>query len=206
MFQQFRNIESAFKLSRIVAIVAIIASILFGVFNTWFYQRIISEKDKRVLVIANGKLFEAFADERGKYLPIEIRDHVKTFHYYFFTLYPDESVIKRNINKALYLADHSAASEYENLLESGYYSSLISANISQEIECEQIEVNLDKTPWHFRYTGKQRIIRATTITTRTIVTGGYIRITQPSDNNPHGMMIERWRVLENKDINTSKRR
>ncbi|GEP94495.1 conjugative transposon protein TraK [Chitinophaga cymbidii] len=205
MFQQFRNIESAFKLSRIVAIVAIICSVLFSVFTVWFYQEIIREKDNSVFIIANGKLFEAFAEERGKYWPIETKDHVKTFHHYFFTLHPDDAVIKKNINKALYLADHSATNEYKNLRESGYYSSLISANISQEIECEHIEVNLDKTPWYFRYTGKQRIVRATTITIRTLVTEGYIRMTQPSDNNPHGLMIERWRVLENTDISTSKR-
>lgn len=205
MFEQFKNIDSAFKLSRVVSIVAIIGSMLLCTYTIYATRQLIREKDGKVLVIANGKIFEAFADERGKYWGVEVRDHVKTFHFYFFTLQPDENIIKRHINKALYLADNTAASEYNNLRESGYYSSLIAASISQEIESENIEIDLNTTPWKFKYTGKLRIIRATNIVTRSLVTKGFIRITEPSDNNPHGMLIERWRVIENKDISTSNR-
>lgn len=205
MFQQFKNIDSAFKLSRTVSIMAIAGSIGFSAFVVYFSEKRSSEKDKKIFVIANGKIFEAFSDERGKYWPIEIRDHVKMFHFYFFTLQPDETFIKKNIEKSLYLADNSAASEYNNLRENGFYSSLVSANISQEIECENIEVNLDTSPWSFKYTGKLRIIRATTIVIRSLVTEGILQITQPSDKNPHGLRIEKWRVLENKDISTTNR-
>jgi conjugative transposon TraK protein len=205
MFQQFKNIDSAFKLSRALSIVAIVGSIGFSAFVVYFNEKQNSQKDKKVFVIANGKIFEAFAEERGKYWPIEIRDHVKTFHFYFFTLQPDETFIKKNIEKALHLADNSAASEYNNLRENGFYNSLIAANANQEIESENIEVNLNATPWSFKYTGKIRIIRATTILTRSLVTEGILRITQPADDNPHGLKIEKWRVLENKDISTTNR-
>ena len=58
-------------------------------------------------------------------IPLEARDHVKMFHYYFFTLDPDDKVIQYNITKALYLADVSAKRQYDNLKENGYYSNLI---------------------------------------------------------------------------------
>ena len=42
-------------------------------------------------------------------------------------------MIQSNITKALYLADGSAKRQYENLKENGYYSNIISGNISQQI-------------------------------------------------------------------------
>jgi len=205
MFKQFQNIDSAFKLSRIVSIIAIAGSIVLCVFTSYINQKMLKEKDGKVLVIANGKIFEAFAEERGKYWPIEIRDHVKTFHFWFFTLQPDEEVIKKNVTKALYLADNTAASEYANLTEDGYYSSIVAASISQEVEAEKVDIDMNVSPWRFRYTGKLRIIRATSIVTRSLITEGSLRITQPTDNNPHGLVIEKWRVIENKDISTVNR-
>lgn len=205
MFQQFKNIDTAFKLSRVVSISAVLCSMGFSAFVVYLGQKRLSEKDKKVFVIANGKIFDAFAEERRKYWPIEIRDHVKTFHFYFFTLQPDEVFIKKNIEKALYLADNDAANQYNNLRENGFFTSLIAANASQEIECEKIEVNINSIPWSFKYTGKIRIIRATTIVTRSLITEGVLRIAQPTDNNPHGLVIEKWRVIENKDINIENR-
>lgn len=205
MFQQFRNIDSAFKLSRTVAIAAVVGSTIFCILTVYFNHKLIREKEKQVFVIANGKIFQAFAEERGKFWSIEVKDHVKTFHYYFFTLQPDDDYIKKNITKALYLADESAKREYDNLKESAYFTSLISANVSQEIECEDLQVNLNTTPWTFRYSGKMKIVRATNIVARSIVTEGSIRTILPSDNNPHGLLIERWRVVENKDLKTTNR-
>lgn len=200
MFQHFKNIDSAFKLSRTVAIVSVIGSVIFCTSTIYMGQRLLREKEKKVFVIANGKIFQAFEEERGKYWGIEVKDHVKTFHYYFFTLQPDDDYIKKNITKALYLADESAKLEYDNLRENAYYNSVISSNITQEIECDDIQIDLNSTPWTFRYTGKIEIKRASTTAFRSIITEGEIRRILPSDNNSHGLLIEHWRVVENKDI------
>lgn len=205
MFQQFKNIDSAFKLSRSIAILAVLGSFGFCIFTMYSNQKLIRDKDNKVLVLANGKIFEAFAAERDRYWDIEIKDHVQTFHLFFFTLQPDENYIKKNITKVLYLADNSAKSEYDNLRENGYYSSLISANISQDIDCDSVTVDLNSVPWTFRYSGKVHVVRATNKVTRSIITEGTIRKVKPSDNNPHGLLIERWHVIENKDIGTSNR-
>ena len=52
------------------------------------------------------------------------------FHEDFTFLDPDERVIRTNISRALYLADGSAKRAWENLKENGYYSGIISGNIS----------------------------------------------------------------------------
>jgi hypothetical protein len=60
-------------------------------------------------------------------------------------------------------------------------------------------------PFYFRYKGRQRIIRPTTILTRSLITEGYLRHVSRSDHNSHGFLIERWRTLENKDENIQNR-
>ena len=138
-------------------------------------------------------------------MPVEARDHVKMFHHYFFTLDPDDKVINSNLTKALYLADGSAKQQYDNLKENGYYTNLISGNISQEIQADSIIINTSDYPFHFRYKGVQKIIRPSTIVTRSLVTEGYLRNVSRSDNNSHGFLIERWKTLENADIKIENR-
>ena len=127
------------------------------------------------------------------------------FHHYFFTLDPDEKVIQANITKALYLADASAKKQYDNLKENSYYSNVMAGNISQEITADSIIINTNSYPYYFRCIAQQKIIRPTTIVTRSLITEGYLRNVSRSDNNSHGFLIEKWTTLENKDIKTELR-
>ena len=127
------------------------------------------------------------------------------FHHYFFTLDPDDKVIQANLLKALYLADASAKKQYDNLRENSYYANIISGNVSQEIRIDSIRIDTDQYPFYFRCSAVQRIIRATSIVTRSLITEGYLRNVQRSDNNPHGFLIERWNTVENKDIKSENR-
>jgi conjugative transposon TraK protein len=127
------------------------------------------------------------------------------FHYYFFTLDPDDRVIEANINKALYLADASAKRQYDNLKESRYYSNIISGNISQEIVPDSIRIDISDYPFYFKCYSRQRLIRTTSIVIRSLITEGYLRNVSRSDNNPHGFLIEKWNTIENKDIKTENR-
>jgi conjugative transposon TraK protein len=167
--------------------------------------QLITQTQERIYILSNAKALEAYSAERKDNIPVEARDHVKMFHHYFFTLDPDDKMIQVNITKALYLADVSAKRQYDNLKENRYYSNIISGNISQGIEVDSIQLNLDSYPYYFRYYSKQRIIRATSIVMRSLITEGYLRNVARSDNNAHGFLIERWNTLENKDIKTINR-
>jgi conjugative transposon TraK protein len=206
MFKQFQNIDSAFRHIRLFSLAFLLANGTICIYTLYQTSQVLKAGQNRVYVIANGKLMDALATDRREKLPVEIRDHVKMFHFYFYSLEPDDKVIKTHITKALYLADGTAKAEYDNLNETGYYSGLESGNISQQVEePDSIQVNVDQLPYYFKYSGKLKIIRATTITTRTLVTEGYIRTTTASDNNPHGFLIERWKILDNRDLTIEKR-
>ncbi len=98
---------------------------------------------QKIFILANGKALEAYSADRKDNIPVEAKDHVKMFHHFFFTLDPDEKVIQSNINKALYMVDGSAKQQYDNLKENGYYSNVVSGNISQEIQMDSITIHTD---------------------------------------------------------------
>lgn len=159
----------------------------------------------KVYILASGKALEAFASDRKENIPVEARDHIRSFHQCFFTLDPDEKVINTNITRALYLADGSAKRLYDNLTESGYYAGIISGNISQEITVDSIALDMGSYPWYFRCYATQHIIRTSSIVTRDLVTEGWLRSVSRSDNNPHGFLIERWNTIENRDLSAQAR-
>lgn len=199
MFTQLRNIDTAFRHIKRFSICLILACILISCFAIWKSYEMVKTNQEKVYILANGKAIEAFSAQRRDNLPVEIRDHVKMFHHYFFTLDPDEKVIKRNISSALNLSDQSAKKSYDNLKEQGFYSNLISANISQEIEVDSIKLDIDQYPFYFRYYGTQKLVRSSSTITRKLITQGYLRNVGRSDNNPHGFLIQKWETLDNRD-------
>ncbi len=205
MFTQFKNIDSAFKHIRWFSVALVVGCITLCCYTIFKCFAIVQDTQERIYILANGKALEAFSADIKDNIPVEARDHVRMFHYYFFTLHPDDKVIQSNIQKALYLADASAKKQYDNLRENSYYANVISGNVSQEIKIDSIRIDIDQYPFYFRCSAIQKIIRATSIVTRNLITEGYLRNVQRSDNNPHGFLIEKWNTIENKDIKIENR-
>ena len=205
MFKQLQNIDTAFRHIRLFSLVLIAACIAICCYTIFKSFALVSETQARIYILANGKALEAWSAERKDNIPVEARDHVRMFHHYFFTLDPDDKVIQANISKALYLSDESAKRQYDNLKENRYYSNVISGNISQEIIIDSIRVDINVYPFYFKCYAKQRLVRVTSIVTRSLVTEGHLRNVSRSDHNPHGFLIEKWITLENQDIKTENR-
>lgn len=206
MFKKLKNIDSAFKHVRGFTIVVVIAFSLVSLFALYKSFSLVSLMQNKIYILANAKALEAYASDRKDNIPIEARDHVKTFHSLFFTLDPDDKVIRDNVTKALYLADDTAKRIYDDLKENGYYAGVISGNISQTIKVDSVSVNTNAYPYPFRCYATQKIIRPTSIVNRSLITEGNLRNVSRSDNNPHGFLIERWNTIENRDISSENRK
>jgi len=200
MFNKFKNIDSAFRHIKSFSLMMIAACVLISTAALWQAFRMVSQAQGRVYILANGKALEAFSAERKDNVAVELKDHIKMFHHYFFSLDPDEKVIAANISAALNLADESAKRAYDNLKEQGYYKGLISANVSQMIDVDSINVDLNSTPYLFRVYATQKLIRSSSTLRRRLITQGSVRSVSRSDNNPHGFLIQNWETLENSDL------
>jgi len=205
MFKKTKNIEDSFRYIRLVSIAAVAGSLVSGILFFALASRVMLSAQSRIYILSAGKAFEAFSSDRRSNLPVEARAHVYDFHEAFFTLDPDEKYNMATLRRALYLADGSARRVYDNLKESGYYAGVVSANISQRVVIDSIALDLRSVPYYFKCYATETITRETSRVTRNLLTEGYLRETKRSEDNPHGFLIERWAILENKDLKVEQR-
>lgn len=205
MFPNANNIETSFRHIRLFTVIMVVGSLSLCGLVTWLSYRSMARMQDRIYILASGKALEAVAQNRKDNIPVEARDHIRSFHQYFFTLDPDEKVIDANLNRALYLADASAKRQYDDLKETGYYAGVIAGNVSQEISIDSIHLDMTGYPYYFRCYATEKIIRPSSLVTRDLLTEGWLRNTSRSDNNPHGFLIERWTILDNRDLKVEAR-
>jgi conjugative transposon TraK protein len=204
-FPKTLSIEQSARHLRRLSIAAIIGSCISGVLCFVLAEKVMLAAQSRVYILSAGKAMEAFASDRRGNLTVEARAHVYDFHQAFFTLDPDERYINAGLKRALYLADGSAKRVYDDLKESGYYAGVVSANISERLLVDSIALDMGRRPYYFRCYATETITRATSIVTRDLVTEGWLREVERSENDPHGFLIERWSILENRDIKIQQR-
>lgn len=201
-----KNIDTAFRYVRGFTMLVVIGCVILCCFALYKSFSLVSQMQDKVYILANGKVLEAFSSDRKDNILVEAKDNVKSFHSLFFSLDPDDKVIQINVTKALYLADDSAKRVYDDLKENGYYSGIISGNVSQTIAVDSITININEYPYQFRCYATQNIIRPTSIAYRSLITEGNLRNVSRSDNNPHGFLIERWNTIENRDLISKNRK
>lgn len=167
-----KDINTAFRYGRMLSIMIVTGSLLLDGFVFYKSYQLAKATQDKVYVLANGKAIEAFGSVRKDNLVVEAKDHIARFHEYFFILSPDDNQIKANMKKALYLADGSAKSVFDDLQQNNYYSQMISGNVSQDMTIDSIQLNTNIYPYYFRCYGTEKITRPVSITYRDIITTG----------------------------------
>ncbi|SMB80965.1 hypothetical protein SAMN00120144_3623 [Hymenobacter roseosalivarius DSM 11622] len=205
MFRSLKNIDSAYQQTKTLALLFMLLCFSVAAYAIYAARQTATEAQGRIYVLDQGNLLAAVSHNVKDNRPVEAKDHVKRFHELFFTLDPDSKAIEYNVRQSLFLADGSVQRAYENMKESSYYNNLIQANISQDIRIDSVALQTAAYPYYARCFAQQRIIRASTVTTRRLVSECYLRDVSRSANNPHGFLMERWRVVENIDLRTERR-
>lgn len=205
-FKVLRNIENSFRQIRLYAIVFATLCICVAGYAVWQSYHFAELQRQKIYVLDNGKsLMLALSQDASINRPVEAREHVRRFHELFFTLAPDKNAIESNMKRAFNLADKSAFDYYKDLSEKGYYNRIISGNVQQRVEVDSVVCNFVTYPYAVRAYAKQFIIRSSNVTRRSLVTSCYLVNSVRSDNNPQGFNIEKFTVLENKDIEVIER-
>ncbi|AZB30307.1 conjugative transposon protein TraK [Chryseobacterium balustinum] len=202
-FKILKNIENSFRQIRLFTF--IFALLCFGVVGVVVYKsyEFAEEQRQKIYVLDNGKsLMVALSQDMSLNRPVEAREHVRRFHELFFTIAPDKNAIESNVKRAFNLADQSAFNYYKDLSEKGYYNRIISGNIQQRIEIDSVSANFDSYPYQVQTFAKQFIYRSSNLTKRSLITSCVLVNSVRSDNNPQGFTMEKFNVIENKDIET----
>lgn len=205
-FKSLRNIESSFRQIRLftVVLLAICACVtLYALGKSYAFAE---RQRQKIYVLDQGKsLMLALSQDAAQNRPVEACEHVRRFHELFFSMAPDQAAIESNINRALFLSDKSAYGYYKDWNEKGYYNRIIAADITQTVAVDSVCCDFERYPYHVVTYARQMIIRESNITERSLITECDLQNTVRSDNNPQGFMIERFRILENKDLRTIER-
>jgi len=205
-FKILRNIENSFRQIRLFAFVFALLCIGISCYTVWNSYQFAEKQRQKIYVLDNGKsLMVALSQDASINKPVEAREHIRRFHELFFTLAPDKQAIESNMKRAFYLADKSAFDYYKDLSEKGYYNRIISGNVQQRIEVDSIQCDFNQYPYVVKTFAKQFIIRSSNVTQRSLITSCFLVNSVRSDNNPQGFTIEKFGVLENRDIQVIQR-
>jgi conjugative transposon TraK protein len=195
-----KNIEAKVRLATFLSAGSFIMAVGIVLIVSFFAYRQVAEARKSVYVLdANSVPLLARQTNLQMNRAAEYRSHVNLFHSLFFSLTPDDKYIEYQMKKAMYLVDESGALQYNNLKEKGFFNSILSSSAVLTLQTDSIFI--DETRRYFRYYGRQKIDRRSSTIIRSLVTEGYLKDLEiRSDNNPHAVLITRWKTLENKDL------
>jgi conjugative transposon TraK protein len=193
-----KNIEQKVKLAKLLSILSFAFSFAIVILMMMFLSKQLSESRKSIYILDKDIPVLAKQTDESVNRPVEYKAHVNVFHSLFFTLTPDNKYIEYQMKKAMYLIDESGIQQYNNLKEKGLFNQILSSSAVLTIQTDSIF--LDVPAKFFRYYGKQRIERKSSIVVRSLITEGYLKDVPRSQNNPHGVLIERWKTVENKDL------
>ena len=201
-----RDIEKSFKgLSRLT-VVSVAMSLVFATV-VGVSALVYAEKQReKIYVLDQGKsLLLALQTDAVMSKEIEVKDHVTRFHELMFTLSPQKQTIQENLDRAFNLADRSAYEYSQDLAEKGYYSRLVSANISQQMMVDSVVFQDNGYPYQVKTFARQYVVRESNISEYSFVSECQLINSSRSDVNPHGLLIEKFKVTENNLIETRKR-
>lgn len=193
-----KNLENKIKLVTIVCCVFLAGCVVISMSSIWTARSMVADAQKKIYVLDGTVPVLVERTTMDETLDVEAKSHIERFHHLFFTLAPDDKYIKYTMDKAMYLVDETGLAQYNTLKEKGFYNNIMGTSAVFSIYCDSI--NFDPQKMEFKYYGRQRIERRTSILTRELVTAGHLKRVPRTDNNPHGLLIVNWRTLLNKDI------
>ena len=193
-----KNIEQKIKINKVVSIASILFAVLIVIVGFIFAYKLVQDSRKSLYVLDNGVPILVKQTDDLLNRPVEYKSQIELFHRLFFTLAPDDRYIKENVEKSLYLIDDSGKKEYTNLREKGFYNQIISGNSLVTVRNDSIKMDLANKK--FIYYGTQMINRKNSLIIRKLITEGNFEDMIRSPNNPHGVLLRNWRILDNSEL------
>lgn len=205
IIKEMVTIKSSVRNMRILSIAALSISGIISIGSVALTMYYIRDSSSNIYVLDKGTVATASLDDSESQRELEVQDHIARFHELLMNLSPSSEAIKMNIDRALTMSDRSAYNYWQDLSEKGFYNRLVSANISQQFSLDSIKTDMRAYPYHSEVYGKLYLIRESNITAYDIHTECQLVDIGRSKNNPHGLMIEQFRVISNDKIGTRKR-
>lgn len=195
-----KDIDKKIKINKAVSISVIFSAVILVIVGFLFAYKLVEDSRKSMYILDNGVPILVKQTDELLNRPVEYKSQVELFHRLFFTLAPDDKYIKENVEKSLYLIDDTGKKEYTNLKEKGFYNQLVSSSSMMTVNADSIR--LDVANKRFVFFGRQVINRKSAIIIRKLITEGNFEDVIRTPNNPHGVILKNWKILDNSEISS----
>lgn len=193
-----QSLEQKTRLALITVVLMAATSVVVCGLCLYWCVGLVREERSQIYVLDGDIPFLAQRTKAEADFVMEAKAHIQLFHQYFFNLPPDDDYIKWTLGKAMYMADGTALKQKQAMDENGFYSDIVSSSAVCTVVCDSI--TLDEQTRQFKYYGTQLIHRRSRDMKRSLITAGELESVPRTRNNPHGLLITKWRTLENKDL------
>lgn len=205
IIKYFDTIETSFRKLKFITVASIASGVIIALGAVYISgQQMLSNNDN-IYVIDRGSAVMAARSGQDAYRDLEVKDHIERFHELMFNISPNSESIKRNLDRALVMSDKSAYDYWSDLSERGFYSRIVSANISQEIVIDSVKIDMSSYPYQAKTYATVFMLRESNITAYDFESSCRLVDVERSPSNPHGLMIEKFRVSKNENMGTRQR-
>ena len=205
IIKYFDTIETSFRKLKFITVASIASGVIIALGAVYISgQQMLSNNDN-IYVIDRGSAVMAARSGQDAYRDLEVKDHIERFHELMFNISPNSESIKRNLDRALVMSDKSAYDYWSDLSERGFYSRIVSANLSQEIVIDSVKVDMSSYPYQAKTYAKVFMLRESNITAYDFESSCRLVDVERSPSNPHGLLIEKFRVSKNENMVTRQR-
>lgn len=179
---------------------AIVWTVVFAFTLTSIINAVVSRQNKKdilngiMAVNQEGDIIPLKWLDRRENIHVEIKQHLKLFHEYFYQY--NAYNVDTNISRALWLGDVSIEEMYTKRLNDGWYNKVVNLGILQKIDFDPDKIKIDgiKEPFYFEFPLTVTIEQGRSIKKYSFVTAGYIYVLEKRNFplNPHGLYITQF--------------
>lgn len=194
------QIDSAFKKTRLIAIIALVGAFIFCVIVMIVAMNMVT-KGKGKIYITNGygNSLTAYQIGANENRTAEVKAQVRDFHTLLYDITPNPDVVKRKLDQVLLLGDASVKAFLDKRGDT-YYKKLISMDVELKYQADSIKVNIHEYPYKAVQYGKEIVQTKAGLLIKNLVTSLELRDVARTDVNPHGLLIGNFEILKNERL------
>ena len=198
--QNLMNIDTAFKQTRLIAILTLISSFLFcGMVMVVAMNMVTKGKGKIYITNGYGNTLTAYQIAANENRKAEVKAQVRNFHALLYDITPNPDEIKKKVDQILLMGDGSVKAFMDKRGDS-YYKKLISTNVEIKYQLDSIKTNIDVYPYKAVQYGKEIVQTQVGFLVKNLITSLDLREVARTDDNPHGLLIGGFEVHKNNRI------
>ena len=191
------NIDTAFKQTRLITIVALVMSLLFCVAVMVVAMHMVT-KGKGKIYITNGygNTLLGYQIGANQNRRAEVKAQVRNFHTLLYDISPNPEEIKKNLDAVMLVGDASVKAFLDKRGDQ-YYKKLISSNVEIKYSMDSIKVDMYSYPYRAMQYGKEIVQTPAGSLLKKLVTKLELREVKRTEVNPHGLLVGNFEVLKN---------